>query len=64
MLIQLRLRFGNMPYFWGVRTIKSELVKNSFFHPKTKGKVNSDYNIRKSHGHFRKKKNKALEKGV
>jgi len=43
------------PIFWGVWIIKSELVKSSCFHLKTSGKLNSDYIIRKSHKHFRKK---------
>jgi len=41
--------------FGGVRIIKSELVKISFFHPKTEEKLISDYRIRKFHEHFCKK---------
>jgi len=36
---------GMRPIFLGVQIIKSELMKNSFLHPKTKGKFNSDYKI-------------------
>ena len=44
-----------LPYFSGCWIIKSELVKNLFFHPKTNGKLNLNDKIRKSRGHFRKK---------
>jgi len=47
--------------FWGFRIINSELVKNTFFYPITKEKLDSNSKIWKPHGHFCKKL-KAREK--
>jgi len=44
------------PIFWNVLIIRSELMKNFFFHPKTWGKLNLNSWIRKFYDHFCKKK--------
>lgn len=47
-------KHGTRPIYWVVRIIKYELMKNKFFSSKNRGKLISDYRIRKSYRHFHK----------